>query len=114
MELIIKIIDKRLYNDFMNWAKANNMSDDDIEKYVFKAFKERFMLDKFGDLNDKIEPPKQAKNKQKQKENVEVSIEPIIIKQEPTVEKEEVVETIITTEEVDTVKPRRKKVIKSK
>ena len=43
------------------------MDEDAIEKYIIKAFKERFMLDKFGDLNDKIEQPKPKKKREKRK-----------------------------------------------
>lgn len=47
-------INQRLYEDFISWAKANNMSENDIDKYFERAFREKFMLDKYGDLNDKI------------------------------------------------------------
>lgn len=47
-------INQRLYDDFVSWAKANNMSDNNIDKYVERAFREKFMLDKYGDLNEKV------------------------------------------------------------
>lgn len=117
MELLIKNIDKRLYNDFQNWAKSNNMDEDAMEKYIIKAFKERFMLDKFGDLNDKIEQPKPKKKREKR----EVKVEDITPIMEPTnevnisineIEQTEVLveENLVTISE----KPKRKKIIKSK
>ena len=58
-------INDRLYNDFATWAKANNMSDDDMRKYIEKAFRDRFTLDKYGDLNDKIVEVKTEEKKPK-------------------------------------------------
>ena len=58
-------INDRLYNDFVAWAKANNMSDDDMRKYIEKAFRDRFTLDKYGDLNDKIVEVKTEEKKPK-------------------------------------------------
>lgn len=61
-------INNRLYNDFVLWAKANNMSDEDIPKYIEKAFRDKFNLDKYGDLNEKLhknrnpEPINEPKN----------------------------------------------------
>lgn len=49
-------IDDRLYNDFINWADANNMSESDRDKYIINAFRDKFMIDKYGDLNDKFKP----------------------------------------------------------
>lgn len=53
-------IDDRLYNDFVNWANANNMSETDRNKYIVKAFKDKFMIDKYGDLNDKFQTKQSA------------------------------------------------------
>ena len=47
-------INDRLYNEFTAWAKVNNMSDDDMTKYIEKAFRDKFNLDKYGDLNEKL------------------------------------------------------------
>lgn len=58
-------INDRLYNDFVIWAKANNMNDNDIQKYIEKAFRDKFTLDKYGDLNDKIVEVKTEEKKPK-------------------------------------------------
>lgn len=47
-------IDNRLYNEFVVWAESNNMGSDEISRYIEKAFRERFTLDKYGDLNEKM------------------------------------------------------------
>lgn len=39
MELLIKNIDKRLYNDFQNWAKSNNMDEDAMENTLLKLLR---------------------------------------------------------------------------
>ena len=64
-------INNRLYNDFASWAQANNMNDDDIQKYIEKAFRDKFNLDKYGDLNDKLvkETPRKIKKKAELKPN---------------------------------------------
>lgn len=54
-------INDRLYNEFTVWAKANGMDDKAMAVYIEGAFREKFTLDKYGDLNEKIsqaEPPK--------------------------------------------------------
>ena len=74
-------IEKRLWNDFTLWAQANNMSDDDMQKYVIKAFRDKFNLDKYGDLNDKIkkpEPVKKTRTTTKKKKVDDVNHEPQI------------------------------------
>ncbi len=114
MELLIKNIDKRLYNDFQNWAKSNNMDEDAIEKYIIKAFKERFMLDKFGDLNDKIEQPKPKKKREVKVEDITPIMEPT---NEVNITINEIEQTEVSVEEnlvTSSEKPKRKKVIKSK
>lgn len=58
-------INDRLYNEFVSWAQANNMNDNDMHKYIEKAFRDKFTIDKYGDLNEKLttkeEPPKTKK-----------------------------------------------------
>lgn len=58
-------INDRLYNEFVSWAQANNMNDNDMQKYIEKAFRDKFTIDKYGDLNEKIakEEPKKPKKK---------------------------------------------------
>lgn len=70
-------INDRLYNEFVSWAQANNMNGNDIQKYIEKAFRDKFTIDKYGDLNEKIikEEPKKTQKK------VELINEP---KNEPT------------------------------
>lgn len=62
-------INDRLYNEFTAWAKVNNMSDDDMAKYIEKAFRDKFNLDKYGDLNEKLrkEEIRELKDEQKNK-----------------------------------------------
>lgn len=58
-------INDRLYNEFVSWAQANNMNSNDIQKYIEKAFRDKFTIDKYGDLNEKIikEEPKKTQKK---------------------------------------------------
>ena len=58
-------INDRLYNEFVSWAQANNMNDNDMQKYIEKAFRDKFTIDKYGDLNEKIikEEPKKTRKK---------------------------------------------------
>lgn len=66
--MLIQIND-RLCNEFLAWAVANNMNDNDIHKYIEDAFREKFTIDKYGDLNEKmkksepIETPKKIRKK---------------------------------------------------
>ena len=112
-------INDRLYNEFTSWALANNMTDDDIRKYIEKAFRDRFTLDKYGDLNEKLakeEKPKRIRKKSEPKPS-EPNDEPI---REPNDEpipdnKSEDVNEEVNEEVNEDVKPKRKtKVIKSK
>lgn len=58
-------INDRLYNEFVSWAQANNMNDNDMQKYIEKAFRDKFTIDKYGDLNEKLtkEEPKKVDKK---------------------------------------------------
>lgn len=113
-------INDRLYNEFVSWALANNMTDDDIRKYIEKAFRDRFTLDKYGDLNEKLankeEKPKRTRKKSEPKPS-EPDNEPI---REPNDEsipdnKSEDVNEYINEDINEDIKPRRKtKVIQSK
>lgn len=57
-------IDDRTYSDFMEWASANGMPDEEALKYINRAFRDRFMTDKYGDLNEKFANPN-SKNEPK-------------------------------------------------
>lgn len=70
-------INDRLYNDFATWASANNMSDDDMQKYIEKAFRDKFTLDKYGDLNDKLNKPEPPKKRTTKKSEQPKPVEPI-------------------------------------
>lgn len=73
-------IDDRLYNDFVTWAQVNNMGEEDIRKYIEKAFRDRFTIDKYGDLNDKLvkeEKPKKTRKKAEPKKDEPVVTEPV-------------------------------------
>ena len=56
-------INDRLYKEFTTWAKANGMDDVEIVRYIENAFREKFTLDKYGDLNEKVGPLEQPKRK---------------------------------------------------
>ena len=66
--MLIQIND-RLCNEFLAWAVANNMNDNDMHKYIEDAFREKFTIDKYGDLKKKkkksepIETPKKTRKK---------------------------------------------------
>lgn len=104
-------INDRLYNEFTSWALANNMTDDDMRKYIEKAFRDRFTLDKYGDLNEKLvkeEKPKRTRKKSEPKPS-----EPI--NEQINEQINEDVNEYINEDVNEDVKPRRKtKVIKSK
>lgn len=72
-------IDDKLYKEFKTWAKYNNFSDDEITNYINKCFRDRFTLDKYGDLNEKIkkETPivKTTTSKKKIKKDEDVIVE---------------------------------------
>jgi hypothetical protein len=72
-------IDDKLYKEFTTWAKYNNFSDNEITVYINKCFRDRFTLDKYGDLNEKIkkETPivKTTTSKKKIKKDEDVIVE---------------------------------------
>lgn len=73
-------IDDRLYNDFVTWAQVNNMGEEDIRKYIEKAFRDKYTIDKYGDLNDKLvkeEKPKKTRKKAEPKKEEPVVTEPV-------------------------------------
>lgn len=47
-------INDRLYKEFITWAEANGMDESGIAKYIENALRDKFTLDKYGDLNKKI------------------------------------------------------------
>lgn len=102
-------INNRLYNDFITWANANGLtSDKDKENYIIQAFQDKFMIDKYGDLNEKIKSlkPKQIDPLPETKE-VQKS-EPVLITDEPQPQ--------VTTPEVNDPikKTKRSKTLKTK
>lgn len=117
-------INDRLYNEFTSWALANNMTDDDIRKYIEKAFRDRFTLDKYGDLNEKVQQIKTEKKTRKTTKKKSDELNEEVKASEPINEpKSEYINEYINgdinegvNEGVnEDVKPRRKtKVIKSK
>lgn len=58
-------ISDRLYNEFVSWAQANNMNENDMQKYIEKSFRDKYTIDKYGDLNEKLtkEQPKKTRKK---------------------------------------------------
>ena len=68
-------INDRLYNDFVVWAQANDMNEEDMHRYIERAFRDKFMLDKYGDLNEKLKEIKTEKKPRKttRKKNEEVT-----------------------------------------
>lgn len=81
METTIKI-DKRLYDDISQYCTAVGKN---VDEYCAKVLREKLTLDKYGDLNDKVEK-KAKKTKKDRKEETDVVTAP------PTVEetKEEI------------------------
>lgn len=62
-------INNRLYNEIVIWCVANNI---DIPKYINNILNDRFMLDKYGDINkitNDINEKKEAKPKKKKEKN---------------------------------------------
>ena len=102
-------IDNRLYNDFVIWANANGLtSDKDKESYIIQAFRDKFMIDKYGDLNQKIQDLKPKTKKDPQPKIQEV--------QKQELEITEPQSTVTTSEEVEEPikKTRRTKTLKTK
>lgn len=64
-------IDDRTWNDFTVWAEANGMTADGMLEYVNRAFRDRFMTDKYGDLNERFAKPEPKR------------IEPEVVAEEP-------------------------------
>ena len=109
--MLIEIPD-RLYNEFTQWALLNNMTEADIIPYIISAFRNKFMLDKYGDLNEKIAPkskPKKTRTKTKEKEQSEKS-EDIIIEQS-VIEEPQIIELPQETPDSPIIeeKPKRKR-----
>lgn len=69
-------INERLYKEFTAWAKANGMDDKAIAKYIESAFREKFTLDKYGDLNEKISQPEPPKKRTTKKSEQPKPVEP--------------------------------------
>ena len=104
-------IDNRLYNDFVIWANANGLtSDKDKETYIIQAFRDKFMIDKYGDLNQKIQDLKPKAKQDPQPKIQEVQ------KQVAEIENAEPQPTVTTSEEVEEPikKTRRTKTLKTK
>lgn len=104
-------IDNRLYNDFVIWANANGLnSDKDKENYIIQAFRDKFMIDKYGDLNEKIKELKPKAKKDPLPKIQEVQ------KQEAEIENAEPQPTVTTSEDIEQPikKTRRTKTLKTK
>lgn len=102
-------IDNRLYNDFVIWANANGLtSDKDKETYIIQAFRDKFMIDKYGDLNQKIQDLKPKAKKDPQPKIQEVQKQEVEITEPQSI--------VTTSEEVEKPikKTRRTKTLKTK
>ena len=102
-------IDNRLYNDFVIWANANGLnSDKDKENYIIQAFRDKFMIDKYGDLNQKIQDLKPKAKKDPQPKIQEVQKQEVEITEPQSI--------VTTSEEVEEPikKTRRTKTLKTK
>lgn len=108
-------IDDRIYSDFVAWAKLNNMDEAEMNKYINKAFQDRFMTDKYGDLNEKFEKnqPKKTR-KTKPKEVVAETPEPEAEAIQVAPDEVSVPGQIEPAVEPEKPKATRKKVLKSK
>lgn len=108
-------IDDRIYSDFVVWAKLNNMDEAEMEKYINKAFQDRFMTDKYGDLNEKFEKKKPTRTrKTKTKETAVEPPEPEVATIQVATDETTVPEQTEPVAEPEKPKTTRKKVLKSK
>lgn len=84
-------IEDRLYKDFNLWAKANNIPEDGLNKYIIQAFREKFNLDKYGDLNEKLKqkPSEPEKPKRTTVRKTKSDIEKPVPEPEPESQQEE-------------------------
>lgn len=100
-------IDNRLYNDFVIWANANGLtSDKDKETYIIQAFRDKFMIDKYGDLNQKIQDlkPKAKQDPQPKIQEIQKQVAEIAEPQSIVTTSEEVEEPIKKTRRTKTLK----------
>ena len=67
-------IDKRLYNNILQWCEANGINP---VKYIEKALRERVATDKYGDLNERV-----AKNTQRETDDRAPEVETHIVSHE--------------------------------
>ena len=111
-------IDDRTWNDFIVWADANGIGEDGMREYVNRAFRDRFMTDKYGDLNEKLasaapkqEKPKKPTNPKTERKTAKKEKEP---EAEPETKPLEPTEPEKPSEpEAEEPKPKRK-ILKSK
>ena len=83
MDLVINIPD-RIYHEFTNWCDVNSLVP---TEFVYDAFYDKFMVEKYGDINkilNKTEKKQQETN-QAQKQEKEIK-QPIT---QPVTQKEE-------------------------
>ena len=64
-------IEDRLYNEFITWAKANNFSQKQIIEYINTALRNKLSMDKYGDLNSKLNTNHVMNENGKVTENIE-------------------------------------------
>ena len=103
-------IDDRTYSDFMEWSSANGMSSEEALRYINRAFRDRFMTDKYGDLTEKF-----AKPEPKQDIKPEKNPEPATVVQQQPNPEEEPDDDEQYEEPIQEVKPKpKRKVLKSK
>lgn len=78
-EIIQLRFSRRAYNELKLWAGTNNLTDDEISKYVENALIKQLTLDKYGDLNEKIvkNDPNREPNRDPNREPIPDISEPI-------------------------------------
>ena len=110
--MLIEIND-RLYNELTTRAEVNYV---ELAKYVEKTLRDKLVLDKYGDLNEKIKVPEIKEDKPKKTRKKTEPKTPSEVISEPISESiNEDVNGDKTEEITEEIKPKRKtKVISSK
>lgn len=111
-------INTRLYNDISQWCEANGF---ETLKYIERTLRERIAIDKYGDLNEKVQKELEVEVK-KPKSEIAKKQEPLIKENKDEtinlsmVQDEEVEPITIDNkqEEIQSVEKKKKRTLKIK
>ena len=93
MLIEVEIID-RIYHNIEDFCEANGF---DVNEYVLNAIVERYNIDKYGDLNEKLV----SKVEEKKKPKVKIEEKVPILDELPQEDKKDEIKEVIVTKEED-------------